>query len=101
MLKRGIWIVLLILSSYAVLSIQGDFNSDSCVRFDDFLLFSEQMNKNITQENKIYDLDNDGRIKMSDFLILADNFNKCESGEVNVSNLTLNIQNEQIINIFK
>ena len=77
MLKRGAWIVLLILLINLATALEGDFNNDGCVKFDDYLDFVGNFNKPLNQENKIFDLDNDLRIGISDFLIFADNFNKC------------------------
>ena len=39
MLKRGAWIVLLILLINLATALEGDFNNDGCVKFDDYLDF--------------------------------------------------------------
>ena len=85
-------LVLLVLSSFSVYGLMGDFNSDNCVKYDDFLLFStaylNYYEEGIYEEE--FDLDKDNKIDLNDFLIFADGYEKCEEMDVKGNTIVKN-----------
>ena len=55
MIKKGLIVFLLLLVS-SVYAILGDFDNNQCVGFDDFILFAQHYNEEVTSENGIFDL---------------------------------------------
>jgi len=62
--------------------LQGDFNGDNAVTFDDFFLFVDNFGKEATPELAIYDLSSDGSVNFDDFFLFVDNFGKSVPGKL-------------------
>ena len=62
--------------------LQGDFNGDNAVTFDDFFLFVDAFGKEATGDFVIYDLSGNGMVDFDDFFIFVDNFGKSVPGKL-------------------
>lgn len=71
--KKQVWSVATFRSSsVSDYVIQGDFNGDDAVSFDDFFLFADAFGR----AEVLYDLNDSGVVDFDDFFIFADNFGK-------------------------
>jgi hypothetical protein len=62
--------------------LQGDFNGDNAVTFDDFFLFVDAFGKEATGDFVIYDLSGNGMVDFDDFFLFVDNFGKSVPGKL-------------------
>ena len=76
MKKKMIVILVFLILVSSVLALNSDFNNDNKVDFDDFFLFADNFQKQITKENEKFDLNKNKKIDVEDFFIFAEEFDK-------------------------